>query len=153
MALAYIIVAFIIVIFNPDQLPAIISLIVRRVLLAGKRRLLAAWLIPSRRLCKRVLHADFSQNEAGMGSAANVAASASPNPNHPASQGFGTDDGVFADTIVICTATAAIILLSGDVGSSDDGIRLTINAMSSHVGDWAVRLLQWRFSYSALPPS
>ncbi|MGL4712786.1 MAG: alanine:cation symporter family protein, partial [Shewanella sp.] len=75
-------------------------------------------------------------NEAGMGSAANVAASASPNPNHPASQGFVQMMGVFADTIVICTATAAIILLSGDVGSSDDGIRLTINAMSTHVGDW-----------------
>lgn len=76
-----------------------------------------------------------------MGSAANVAASASPTPNHPASQGFVQMIGVFMDTIVICSATAAIILLAGDLSSvnvseGDKGIQLTIAALTNHVGDW-----------------
>src|SRR3546814_20846197 len=58
---------------------------------------------------KRVL---FS-NEAGMGSAPNIAAVATPNPHHPCSQGFVQSLGVFIDTILICTATAIMILLSG----------------------------------------
>ena len=76
-------------------------------------------------------------NEAGMGSAPNAAASAAPFPNHPASQGYVQMLGVFIDTIVICTATASIILLSdlGDTGGVG-GIELTQHALSSHVGDW-----------------
>ena len=44
--------------------------------------------------------------------------------------------GVFLDTLVLCTSTAFIILLAG--GSSSDqmeGIRLTQDAMSSHLGE------------------
>jgi len=76
-------------------------------------------------------------NEAGMGSAPNAAASAAPFPNHPASQGYVQMLGVFIDTIVICTATASIILLS-DLGDTSGigGIELTQHALSSHVGDW-----------------
>ncbi|MCV5837822.1 alanine:cation symporter family protein, partial [Escherichia coli] len=48
-------------------------------------------------------------NEAGMGSAPNAAASATPYPPHPASQGYVQMLGVFMDTIVICSATVAII--------------------------------------------
>ena len=53
-------------------------------------------------------------NEAGMGSAPNAAASATPYPPHPASQGYVQMLGVFVDTIVICSATMAIILVSGE---------------------------------------
>lgn len=135
MALAYILVAFIIVIFNLEQLPAIISLIVKSAFGWQEAAAGGVAYTVAQAMQAGIARGLFS-NEAGMGSAANVAASASPNPNHPASQGFVQMMGVFADTIVICTATAAIILLSGDIGSSDDGIRLTINAMSAHVGDW-----------------
>ena len=44
--------------------------------------------------------------------------------------------GVFVDTLVICTATAAIILLAGDTGSNGDGIAITIAALDFHVGAW-----------------
>ncbi len=52
-------------------------------------------------------------NEAGMGSAPNIAAAATPVPHHPSSQGFVQALGVFIDTIVICSCTALMILLSG----------------------------------------
>ncbi|MGL4614920.1 MAG: alanine/glycine:cation symporter family protein, partial [Shewanella sp.] len=135
MALAYILVAFIIVLLNLEQLPGVISLIVKSAFGWQEAAAGGVAYTVAQAMQAGIARGLFS-NEAGMGSAANVAASASPNPNHPASQGFVQMMGVFVDTIVICTATAAIILLSGDVGSSDDGIRLTINAMSSHVGDW-----------------
>lgn len=78
-----------------------------------------------------------------MGSAANIAASATPNPNHPASQGFVQMIGVFVDTIVICTASAAIILLSGVLNNSDgqQGIGLLQLALTSQLGGWSAYFL------------
>ena len=74
-------------------------------------------------------------NEAGSGSVPQAAASASPQPNHPATQGYVQMLGVFLDTMVLCTSTAVIILLA-DTGSSVgmEGIRLTQNAMEFHLG-------------------
>ena len=75
-------------------------------------------------------------NEAGMGSAPNAAATATPYPPHPASQGYVQMLGVFLDTIVICTCTAAIILMSGqfEPGSGITGVELTQRALSSQIG-------------------
>ena len=75
-------------------------------------------------------------NEAGMGSAPNIAACATPRPHHPSSQGFVQALGVFIDTIVICTATATVILLSGafEPGSGMTGMRLTQAALTQHFG-------------------
>ncbi len=76
-------------------------------------------------------------NEAGMGSAPNIAAAATPVPHHPASQGLVQSFGVFVDTLLVCTATALMILLSGVMGSGEhDGVRLTQAAMSVHFGAW-----------------
>ncbi|MFT5790674.1 MAG: AGCS family alanine or glycine:cation symporter [Shewanella sp.] len=68
-----------------------------------------------------------------------MAASATPNPNHPASQGFVQMIGVFVDTIVICTASAAIILLSGvlDNPGEHKGIGLLQLALSNELGGWS----------------
>ena len=73
-------------------------------------------------------------NEAGMGSAPNAAAAATPYPPHPASQGYVQMAGVFIDTILICTASAAIILLAGPVEGT--GVTLVQNALTSEVGGW-----------------
>ena len=81
-------------------------------------------------------------NEAGSGSAPHAAASASPWPDHPASQGYIQMLGVFFDTIILCTCTAFIILLSGittDGGIA--GIRLSQDAMSQHIGDWGLHFI------------
>lgn len=135
MAIAYILMAFVVVLMNIERLPDVFMLIIKSAF--GLQEAVAGGVAYSvaQAMQSGIARGLFS-NEAGMGSAANVAASASPNPNHPASQGFVQMMGVFTDTIVICTATAAIILLSGDVGTSNDGIKLTIGALSSHVGAW-----------------
>ncbi|WP_020559317.1 alanine/glycine:cation symporter family protein [Thiofilum flexile] len=75
-------------------------------------------------------------NEAGMGSAPNIAAVATPVPHHPSSQGFVQALGVFIDTILVCTATATMILLSGvlEPGSGVTGTQLTQQALSVHIG-------------------
>ena len=62
--------------------------------------------------------------------------------------------GVFADTLVICSATAFIILLSDvDANSGLEGIQLTQNALSSHVGSWGTPFLAISillFAYSSV---
>lgn len=74
-------------------------------------------------------------NEAGMGSAPNIAAVAIPDPHHPSSQGFVQALGVFIDTILVCTATAVMILLSGAIPSAElTGVALTQAALGEHFG-------------------
>lgn len=91
-------------------------------------------------------------NEAGLGSAPNVAAVA--HVPHPANQGVVQAFSVFIDTIIMCTCTAVIILLSdiyqpGAQGVS--GVALTQSALASHVGGWgagfvSVALVLFAFS-------
>ena len=71
-------------------------------------------------------------NEAGEGSAPNAAAIA--HTSHPVKQGLLQALGAFSDTIVICSCTAFIILLSGLYDSGRDGIILTKYALEAHVG-------------------
>lgn len=93
-------------------------------------------------------------NEAGAGSVPHAAAVATPNPNHPVTQGYLQMFGVFFDTIVLCSCTAVIILLSGvTYGGEMEGIRLTQDAMSVHLGDWGtsfVALILFLFAFSSV---
>lgn len=75
-------------------------------------------------------------NEAGIGSAPNAAATA--NVSHPAKQGLVQTLSVFTDTLLICSATAFMILISGawQDSSVSDGIRLTQDALNSLIGAW-----------------
>ncbi len=75
-------------------------------------------------------------NEAGMGTAS--IAHASAQVQHPAQQGLMGIMEVFLDTIVICTATALVILCSGIpiVYGADTGAELTVSAFSSVYGQW-----------------
>lgn len=92
-------------------------------------------------------------NEAGMGSVPNAAATA--NVSHPAKQGLVQSLGVFFDTIVICSATAFIILLSGIYadGTSAGGVVLTQDSLAQQVGDWAqyfVAIAIFFFAFSSI---
>jgi|LSQX01.3.fsa_nt_gb AGCS family alanine or glycine:cation symporter len=75
-------------------------------------------------------------NEAGLGSAPNVAAVAEV--KHPVAQGIVQSFSVFIDTIILCTCTALIILLSGvyPPGMEQAGVVLTQTAVASVVGEW-----------------
>jgi len=135
MALAYLLIAVIVVAMNIEKLPGVFSLIINSAF--GWQEAASGGLaFAIAQAMKAGIARGLFSNEAGMGSAANVAASATPNPNHPASQGFIQMFGVFVDTIVICTATAAIIMLAGQGENTGDGIGLTIAALEFHVGDW-----------------
>ena len=90
-------------------------------------------------------------NEAGEGSAPNAAATAAI--SHPVKQGLLQSFGVFVDTIVICTCTALIILLSGLYNGEHDGILLTSRAMSHHLGSmgaWYLTAAIILFAYSTI---
>ena len=75
-------------------------------------------------------------NEAGLGSAPNVAAVAYV--RHPGNQGIVQAFSVFIDTLIICSCTAFLILLSGiDIQDPNaDGIVMTQAALAGQVGEW-----------------
>ncbi|KPU83724.1 sodium:alanine symporter, partial [Psychromonas sp. PRT-SC03] len=133
MALGYLLIALCVVLMNIEQIPAILSLIFDSAF--GWREATGGAF--GAMVMTGVQRGLFS-NEAGMGSAANAAATASPYPPHPASQGYVQMLGVFIDTIIICTATASIILLSGGVESFTNmgGVEITQRALAFQVGDW-----------------
>ena len=92
-------------------------------------------------------------NEAGMGSAPNAAASASV--SHPAKQGLVQVISVFIDTLLICSATAMMLLLSGVEGVSGklDGIPFVQQAISANVGSWGIHFITlsiFAFAFSSL---
>ncbi|MBD2782113.1 alanine/glycine:cation symporter family protein [Xenorhabdus szentirmaii] len=138
MACAYLILAFWVVGHNIERIPEVFALIIKSAF--GLKEAIAGTVGYgiAQAMTQGVQRGLFS-NEAGMGSAPNAAASASPYPPHPASQGYVQMLGVFMDTIVICSATAIIILSSGILDgnvANVSGIELTQLALSSAVGHW-----------------
>ena len=72
-------------------------------------------------------------NEAGEGSAPNVAATATV--SHPVKQGLIQALGVFTDTLLVCSCTAFMILISGLYNTPElNGIALTQAALNSEIG-------------------
>ena len=137
MALAYLLVAIYVCAINFTALPDVIVLIIKSAFGLEQAGAGAIGYGVTQAMIQGIKRGLFS-NEAGMGSAANAAATATPYPPHPASQGYVQMLGVFIDTIVICTATASLILLSNQLvpESAVLGIELTQAALQEHVGDW-----------------
>ncbi|GEN24003.1 AGCS sodium/alanine/glycine symporter [Halomonas cupida] len=148
MAGAYLLIAFVVLALNITEVPGVIALIVKSAF--GLEPAIGGGIGAAIMMgLKRGL---FS-NEAGLGSAPNVAAVAYV--PHPANQGIVQAFSVFIDTVVICSATAFMILLSGiyDPASGNDvaGIALTQAALADHVGEWgrvfvSLALLMFAFS-------
>ncbi|WP_371188922.1 alanine/glycine:cation symporter family protein [Thalassotalea maritima] len=131
MGVIYFIVAIWVVFSNLQQIPGILSDIVMSAF--GLQEAGAGMLgMAMMQGIKRGLYS----NEAGMGSVPNAAAAATPYPPHPVSQGYVQMSGVFFDTIVLCTCTAFIIMLSGIELGQTFGIQLTQQAMENLVGPW-----------------
>ncbi len=91
-------------------------------------------------------------NEAGMGSAPNAAATAET--SHPVKQGLIQAMGVFFDTLVICSATAFIVILAGKyTGTGYEGVQLTQESLSCFVGNWGnsfIAICILMFAYSSI---
>lgn len=128
MALGYIALALGIVLFNITRLPAVIETILSNAF--GWEQAIGGSVGAA--LMQGIKRGLFS-NEAGMGSAPNVAATA--HVSHPVKQGLIQALGVFTDTLIICTCTAFIILFSGaPLDGSINGVQLTQQALSNEVG-------------------
>ena len=128
MALGYIALALGIVLFNITRLPAVIETIQSNAF--GWEQAIGGSVGAA--LMQGIKRGLFS-NEAGMGSAPNVAATA--HVSHPVKQGLIQALGVFTDTLIICTCTAFIILFSGaPLDGSINGVQLTQQALSNEVG-------------------
>ena len=145
MAVAYILVTFIIIVKNASLLPGVFTRIVEEAF--GLRQVVAGGFGAA--LMNGVKRGLFS-NEAGCGSAPNAAAAA--NVDHPAKAGLLQSFGVFIDTIVICTSTAMIMLLAPEskVGGLQ-GMELLQEAMRHHFGEAGVIfavITLWLFSFS-----
>ena len=79
-------------------------------------------------------------NEAGMGTGPNAAAAASC--PHPATQGMAQMISVFLDTLVICSATAMILLVSGVEGNAENaGSPFVQQAVYSIFGNWGIHIV------------
>ncbi|WP_294403942.1 sodium:alanine symporter family protein [uncultured Clostridium sp.] len=128
MAVLYILVSLFVIVKNIGEVPGIILLIFENafgIKQAAGGSLGGVILIGIKR--------GLFSNEAGMGSAPNAAATA--NVSHPVKQGLIQTLAVFNDTIIICSCTAFIILLSDvDLSGGLTGIQLTQNALSSQIG-------------------
>ena len=143
MALAYVTLALIIVAMHIGHLPQVLGQIIGGAfgftqMAGGFTGGVAAAMLNG---VKRGL---FS-NEAGMGSAPNVAATATV--SHPVKQGLIQSLGVFVDTMIICSATAFIILISGPeiydpaAPGKRAGAALTQAAIGSALGSWTTGLM------------
>jgi AGCS family alanine or glycine:cation symporter len=133
MAVGYLGMALVVMAMHIDQIPAVLALIVKSAFglePAVGGTVGAAMLMGIKR--------GLFSNEAGLGSAPNVAAVAYV--PHPGSQGVVQAFSVFIDTLIICSCTAFMVLL-GDVyqpgmDASLGGIALTQASLASHVGEW-----------------
>ena len=147
MAGLYILVALFIVVKNITLIPSIIVLIVKSAF--GLNEFIGGTLGGIMLIgIKRGL---FS-NEAGMGSAPNAAATATV--SHPVKQGLIQTLSVFNDTIIICTCTAFIILVSGiDLSGDLTGIQLTQKALTSEIGSFGsifIAICIFLFAFSSI---
>ena len=128
MAVGYIILALVIIIMNIHLIPHVFKMII---LDAFGFSQIAGGSIGAAMMngIKRGL---FS-NEAGEGSAPNAAATAST--THPVKQGLIQALGVFTDTLMVCSCTAFIILISGLYQVPElNGIALTQSALQREIG-------------------
>ncbi|GAL21635.1 sodium/alanine symporter [Vibrio maritimus] len=102
MALAYIIIAFVIILLNIGEVPRIVGMILGDAFtpMAGFGAAIG-WGV------KRGVYS----NEAGQGTGPHAAAAA--NVDHPAQQGLVQSFSIYIDTLLVCSATAFMILITG----------------------------------------
>lgn len=147
MAAGYIILAIAIIALNIHHIPYVLKTIVIHAF--GWEQAIGGGIGVA--IMQGVKRGLFS-NEAGMGSAPNVAATA--DVSHPVKQGLIQALGVFTDTLIICSCTAFIILFSGVPLSGEvNGVQLTQLALDSQIGSWGsiyVAIAILFFAYSSI---
>ena len=117
MALAYIVMAFVILFMNASRIPELFALILRSAFgleaaFGGMLGLAVEWGV------RRGVYS----NEAGQGTGPHAAAAAEV--SHPAEQGYVQAFSIYVDTLLVCSATAFMILATGtyNVQGPDGGL-------------------------------
>ena len=141
MAIGYFILAFYVVIMNINMIPHVLRLIVENAF--GFEQVAGGGL--GMTIMVGVKRGLFS-NEAGEGSAPNVAATVK--------QGLIQALGVFTDTLVVCSCTAFLVLVSGLYTAEGlEGIQLTQASLELQVGSWGtifVAIALFLFAFSSI---
>ena len=146
MATTYLFMAIIVIIMNITEVPGMIMDIVSKAFApdAAVGGISAAILTGAKR--------GLFSNEAGMGSVPNAAATA--NVSHPVKQGLVQALGVFVDTMLVCTASACIVMLfDGYAESGKTGIELVQLALNDHLGGIAgmlITVMVFMFAFSSI---
>ncbi len=154
MAIIWVLTSLVICVMNIGQLPHVIWSIFESAFGWQEAAGGAAGYTLSQAITNGFQRSMFS-NEAGMGSTPNAAAAAASWPPHPAAQGIVQMIGIFIDTLVICTASAMLILLAGN-GTTYmplEGIQLIQKAMRVLMGSWGaefVTLVVILFAFSSI---
>lgn len=146
MGIIYALAGLVVLIVQFEHIPHAISLIFSEALTpsAGFGGVMGALLVGVNR-------AAFS-NEAGLGTAAIVYSAA--RADHPVTQGMASMIGPFIDTVIICTITALVILVSGvyETGNGIEGVELTSRAFATGLPwfPYVLALSVFLFAYSTL---
>ena len=134
MAALYMLLGLTVVVLNVDKIPEVFTQIVAHAF--GFREMAAAGVGAA--IVQGVRRGMFS-NEAGLGSAPNAGATASV--SHPVKQGLAQTLGVYFDTLIVCSTTAFIILVSNPVYGESRGPSMTQDALAASLGNWSLHLL------------
>lgn len=150
MAIAYVTGALVVIISAIDQVPAALAMIVNDAFTgtaaAGGFAGASVWAALRFGIARGV----FS-NEAGLGST--PMAHAAAQTSDPVRQGMVAMLGTFIDTIIVCTMTALVILITGAWTSGETGASLSALAFNTALpgpGDWIVSVGLILFAYSTL---
>ncbi len=147
MAVGYLIISIVVVIMNINLVPHVLRVIVENAFGIGP--------VTGGGLGMTIIYGvkrGLFSNEAGEGSAPNAAATAAV--THPVKQGLIQALGVFTDTLLVCSCTAFIILISGLYEVEGlNGIALTQNALESEIGSSGpvfIAVAIFLFAYSSI---
>jgi len=152
MAFAYLLLAVWVIGHNIEKLPQVIALVFKSAFGLQEAASGALAYGVTQAVTQGMQRGVFA-SEAGVGSSPNATAMASV--SHPATMGFHQMFAVFIDTLVICTATALIVLTSGVLDHPDApfGIRLLQQAITTATGEWshiALAVLVFSFAFTSI---
>ena len=150
MTTIYLLIAFYIVGRNISEFPKILSLIFTSAF--GTKQVIGGIAgFSIKEVIRNGTARGLFSNEAGQGTTPNINATA--NVYHPANQGFSAMLAVIIDTIIVCSATSFIILVTGALESGKSDLALTQEAFGialGGAGKWLIFLSIAFFAFTSL---
>lgn len=147
MAIAYLLLAIVILIVNYDKVPGMLASIFKGAF--GIEAVAGGTLGTA--IIQGVKRGVFSS---GAGQGDSPQASAAASTTHPAKQGLIQAFAIYVDTILVCSATALVVCTAGEYANSTlEGVQLVQLSFSSLIGGWAssfIAVIMFLFCFSSL---